>query len=54
MNSWGLPSIVQGSLMTQSTLYWHDYQTFGVDPMRDRPVQLAGVRTDEDQNSRGR
>ena len=36
--------------MTQNTLYWHDYETFGLDPMRDRPVQFAGVRTDEDLN----
>ena len=36
--------------MTQNTLYWHDYETFGVDPQRDRPVQFAGVRTDEDLN----
>ena len=36
--------------MTQNTLYWHDYETFGIDPQRDRPVQFAGVRTDEDLN----
>ncbi len=36
--------------MTQNTIYWHDYETFGVDPTRDRPVQFAGVRTDEDLN----
>ncbi len=36
--------------MTQNTLYWHDYETFGIDPLRDRPVQFAGVRTDEDLN----
>jgi len=36
--------------MTQNTIYWHDYETFGVDPLRDRPVQFAGVRTDEDLN----
>ena len=36
--------------MTQNTLYWHDYETFGVDPARDRPVQFAGIRTDEDLN----
>ncbi len=36
--------------MSQNTLYWHDYETFGVDPVRDRPVQFAGVRTDEDLN----
>jgi exodeoxyribonuclease-1 len=27
------------------TFYWHDYETFGVDPSRDRPVQFAGLRT---------
>ena len=36
--------------MTQNTLYWHDYETFGTDPRRDRPVQFAGIRTDEDLN----
>jgi len=36
--------------MSQNTLYWHDYETFGIDPVRDRPVQFAGVRTDEDLN----
>ena len=30
-----------------NTLYWHDYETFGIDPKRDRPVQFAGIRTDE-------
>ncbi len=28
------------------TFFWHDYETFGTDPKRDRPVQFAGVRTD--------
>ena len=32
------------------TFYWHDYETFGTDPQRDRPVQFAGLRTDEDFN----
>ena len=32
------------------TLYWHDYETTGVDPARDRPIQFAGIRTDEDLN----
>ena len=36
--------------MTKNTLYWHDYETFGLDPARDRPVQFAGIRTDEDLN----
>lgn len=36
-----------------TTLYWHDYETSGIDPRRDRPVQFAGVRTDEAFNEIG-
>ncbi|PLW81634.1 exodeoxyribonuclease I [Kineobactrum sediminis] len=36
--------------MAAQTFYWHDYETFGVDPSRDRPVQFAGVRTDAELN----
>ncbi len=36
--------------MKQASLYWHDYETFGIDPRRDRPSQFAGVRTDLDFN----
>ncbi len=32
------------------TLYWHDYETWGIDPSVDRPSQFAGVRTDEQLN----
>ncbi len=32
------------------TLYWHDYETFGLDPRYDRPSQFAGIRTDEELN----
>ncbi|MDH5171785.1 MAG: exodeoxyribonuclease I [Gammaproteobacteria bacterium] len=35
------------------TFYWHDYETFGADPSRDRPVQFAGLRTDLDLNPVG-
>jgi exodeoxyribonuclease I len=35
------------------TFYWHDYETFGADPSRDRPVQFAGLRTDQDLNPVG-
>ena len=35
------------------TFYWHDYETFGADPSRDRPVQFAGLRTDQDLNVLG-
>lgn len=37
-----------------NTLYWHDYETTGVDPARDRPVQFAGIRTDEALNIVGK
>lgn len=36
-----------------TTLYWHDYETSGADPRRDRPVQFAGVRTDAALNEIG-
>lgn len=35
------------------TFYWHDYETFGKVPRRDRPSQFAGVRTDTDLNEIG-
>lgn len=35
------------------TFYWHDYETFGADPRRDRPAQFAGIRTDEALNEIG-
>lgn len=33
-----------------ASFFWHDYETFGADPQRDRPCQFAGVRTDLDFN----
>ncbi len=32
--------------MVDSSFFWHDYETFGRVPRRDRPAQFAGVRTD--------
>ncbi|WP_213997271.1 exodeoxyribonuclease I [Arsukibacterium sp.] len=33
--------------MSQSlSFYFHDYETWGADPKRDRPAQFAGIRTD--------
>ena len=32
------------------SFYWHDYETFGRVPRRDRPAQFAGVRTDAELN----
>ena len=28
-----------------ATFFWHDYETTGADPRRDRPAQFAGIRT---------
>lgn len=32
------------------TFLFHDYETFGADPKRDRPAQYASIRTDENFN----
>lgn len=39
--------------MAQPSFYWHDYETWGVDPARDRPCQFAGIRTDAELNEIG-
>jgi exodeoxyribonuclease-1 len=36
--------------MADTSFFWHDYETFGRVPRRDRPAQFAGVRTDADLN----
>lgn len=33
------------------SFYFHDYETWGADPKRDRPAQFAGIRTDEHFNA---
>ena len=37
-------------MSSSETFYWHDYETFGADPSRDRPCQFAGLRTDFELN----
>ncbi|NML62885.1 exodeoxyribonuclease I [Massilia sp. RP-1-19] len=39
--------------MTTHTFLWHDYETFGVQPRRDRPAQFAAIRTDAKLNEIG-
>lgn len=39
--------------MSQS-IFWYDFETTGIDPRRDRPLQVAGLRTDEDLNVIGK
>jgi len=43
-------TVTNNNTKVQKTLYWNDYETFGLDPQRDRPAQFAGIRTDENLN----
>ncbi|MFT6952092.1 MAG: exodeoxyribonuclease-1 [Paraglaciecola sp.] len=38
------------SSMEKGTIYWHDFETWGVNPQKDHPCQFAGIRTDLDLN----
>ena len=33
-----------------TTIFWYDYETTGINPRCDRPVQVAGIRTDLELN----
>lgn len=46
------PTLVK-AWMPNHTFLWHDYETFGVSPRRDRPAQFAAVRTDAELNPIG-
>jgi len=39
--------------MDSHTFLWHDYETFGANPRRDRPAQFAAIRTDAELNEIG-
>jgi len=39
--------------MSTHTFLWHDYETFGAEPRRDRPAQFAAIRTDAELNEIG-
>jgi len=36
-----------------SSIFWYDYETTGINPRCDRPLQVAGIRTDEAFNEIG-
>jgi exodeoxyribonuclease-1 len=36
------------AMKSQETFLWHDYETFGANPMADRPAQFAALRTNAD------
>lgn len=40
--------------MSDPTILWHDYETWGVNPQKDFPCQFAGIRTDYDLNPVGK
>ncbi len=40
-------------MAADNSFFWHDYETFGIDPRRNRPAQFAGLRTDLDLNPVG-
>ncbi|MES2325673.1 MAG: exodeoxyribonuclease I [Pseudomonadota bacterium] len=39
--------------MSEFSYLWHDYETFGAQPRRDRPAQFAAIRTDANLNEIG-
>ena len=36
-----------------SSIFWYDYETTGINPRNDRPLQVAGIRTDDQLNEVG-
>src|SRR2546423_12276287 len=48
-----LRALLDSRPMTGNSFFWHDYETFGRVPRRDRPSQFAGVRTDAELNEIG-
>jgi exodeoxyribonuclease-1 len=36
--------------VNSTSIYWHDYETWGANPQKDFPCQFAGIRTDLDLN----
>ncbi|ART64748.1 exodeoxyribonuclease I [Kushneria marisflavi] len=44
---------MSGATALSVTFLFHDYETFGADPRRDRPSQFAAIRTDDQFNEIG-
>ena len=36
-----------------TSIFWYDYETTGINPRNDRPLQVAGIRTDLELNEIG-
>ncbi len=43
-------SLNNNNLNMPESIYWYDFETTGIDPILDRAIQFAGVRTDLDLN----
>lgn len=48
-----LPGAARKGMDREREYFWYDYETTGIDPRRDRPLQIAGIRTDEALNEIG-
>ena len=48
-----VPQYIRRMHSPARTFLWHDYETFGVNPRRDRPAQFAAIRTDAELNEIG-
>ena len=46
-------SFLRADVILAATFYFHDYETWGADPKKDRPAQFGGIRTDLDLNPIG-
>ena len=44
---------ISGESILSSSIFWYDYETTGINPRCDRPLQVAGIRTDEQLNEIG-
>src|SRR5690606_40880086 len=44
----GNPASATGTGNTMgNSIFWYDFEATGIDPRRDRPLQVAGARTNE-------
>ena len=49
------PRLCRSSVQEQpvTSIFWYDYETTGINPRSDRPLQVAGIRTDLELNEIG-
>jgi len=39
--------LIEKDLYVTPSIFWYDFETTGISPSRDRPLQVAGIRTNE-------